>query len=173
MSFCESPFYYRRRKTREVIVGDPARGGVIIGGGHPVVIQSMLTCDTLDTAECIRQTLGLAAAGCQMVRLTAPTVPAAANLEHIVAGLRARHCLVPLVADIHFKPEAALEAARWIEVVRINPGNYADSKKFAVRPTTTGNMPPSCAGWRRNSYPWSGGARSWAGRCGWGLITVR
>ena len=131
--YCESPYLLHRRLTREVIVGDPRRGGVIIGGDHPVVMQSMITCDTMDTAECVKQTLELVAIGCQIVRITAPTVKDAANLEHIVAQLRARGCLVPIVADIHFKPEAALEAARWVEMVRINPGNYADSKKFAIK----------------------------------------
>ena len=133
MRYCESPFAYKRRKTREVVIGDPARGGVVIGGDHPVVVQSMLTCDTMETAECVKQTLELVAVGCQLVRITAPTVKDAGNLQHIVAELRARSCLVPIVADIHFKPEAALEAARWVEVVRINPGNYADSKKFVVK----------------------------------------
>jgi (E)-4-hydroxy-3-methylbut-2-enyl-diphosphate synthase len=136
MRYCESPFAYKRRKTREVVIGDPARGGVVIGGDHPVVVQSMLTCDTMDTAECVKQTLELVAVGCQLVRITAPTVKDAANLQQIVAELRARGCLVPIVADIHFKPEAALEAARWVEVVRINPGNYADSKKFVVKEYT-------------------------------------
>src|SRR5438045_8265142 len=121
MSYCPSPFYYRRRKTREVIVGDPGRGGVIIGGDHAVVTQSMLTCDTMDTAACVQQTLDLVAVGCQLVRITAPTVKDAANLQSIVAELRSRGCMVPIVADIHFKPEAALEAAKWVEVVRINP----------------------------------------------------
>ena len=107
-------------------------GSVPVGGTHPVVVQSMLTCDTMDTAKCIQQTLDLVAVGCQIVRITAPTVKDAANLEHIVAGLRERGCQVPIVADIHFKPEAALEAARWVEKVRINPGNYADSKKFKI-----------------------------------------
>src|SRR5512137_2547814 len=134
--YCDSPFSFRRRRSREVIVGDPARGGVIIGGDHPVVVQSMLTCDTMDTAECVKQTLDLVAVGCEIVRITAPTVKDAANLQHIVAALRSRGCLVPIVADIHFKPEAALEAARWVEVIRINPGNYADSKKFAVKEYT-------------------------------------
>ena len=133
MRYCESPFIYSRRRTREVIVGDPAHGGVIIGGDHPVVKQSMLTCDTMDTAESVKQTLDLVAVGCQIVRITAPTVKDAANLQVIVAELRSRGCLVPIVADIHFKPDAALEAARWVEMVRINPGNYADKKKFAVR----------------------------------------
>ncbi len=136
MRYCDSPFSYRRRKSREVIVGDPARGGVIIGGDHPVVVQSMLTCDTMDTAECVKQTLDLVAVGCQLVRITAPTVKDAANLKNIVAELRAQGCHVPIVADIHFKPDAAIEAAKWVEVVRVNPGNYADSKKFAVKEYT-------------------------------------
>src|SRR6058998_227572 len=133
MRYCETPFVYQRRRSREVVVGDPARGGVIIGGDHPVVVQSMLTCDTMETAECVKQTLELVAVGCQIVRITAPTVKDAANLQNIVAELRARGCKVPIVADIHFKPEAAMEAAKWVEMVRINPGNYADSKKFAVK----------------------------------------
>ncbi|HWX21760.1 MAG TPA: (E)-4-hydroxy-3-methylbut-2-enyl-diphosphate synthase [Candidatus Binatia bacterium] len=136
MRYCQSPFLNERRKTREVIVGDPARGGVIIGGNHPVVMQSMLTCDTMDTAECVKQTLELVAVGCQIVRITAPTVKDAANLKNIVAELRARGCLVPIVADIHFKPDAAMEAAKWVEMVRVNPGNYADSKKFAIKEYT-------------------------------------
>jgi (E)-4-hydroxy-3-methylbut-2-enyl-diphosphate synthase len=136
MRFSPSPFFYERRKTREVLVGDPARGGLIIGGGHPVAVQSMLTCDTMDTAACVRQTLDLVAVGCQLVRITAPTVKDAANLRHIVAALRARDCQVPIVADIHFKPEAALEAVKWVEKVRVNPGNYADKKKFAVKEYT-------------------------------------
>jgi (E)-4-hydroxy-3-methylbut-2-enyl-diphosphate synthase len=136
MRYCESPFSYRRRQTREVVIGDPARGGVVIGGGHPVVKQSMLTCDTMDTAECVKQTLDLVAVGCQLVRITAPTVKDAANLQNIVAELRQRGCLVPIVADIHFKPDAAMEAVKWVEVVRVNPGNYADSKKFATKEYT-------------------------------------
>ena len=136
LSYCESPFLYRRRTTRAVRVGDPAHGGVLIGGGHPVVIQSMLTCGTMDTAACVQQTLDLVQVGCQLVRITAPTVKDAANLKHIVAELRARDVHVPIVADIHFKPDAALEAAQWVEKVRVNPGNYADKKKFAVKEYT-------------------------------------
>src|SRR5712664_1531244 len=136
MRYCESPLLYSRRQTREVVVGDPACGGVIIGGDHPVVVQSMLTCDTMDTAECVKQTLELVAVGCQIVRITAPTVKDAANLQNIVTELRARGCLVAIVADIHFKPDAAMEAAKWVEMVRINPGNYADSKKFAIKEYT-------------------------------------
>src|SRR3954468_15450818 len=136
MNYCQSPYVYQRRKTREVIVGDPARGGVVIGGEHPVVVQSMITCDTMDTAASVQQTLDLVAVGCQIVRITAPTIKDAANLENIVRELRARGCHVPIVADIHFKPDAAMEAVKWVEKVRINPGNFADSKKFAIKEYT-------------------------------------
>ncbi len=81
----------------------------------------------------IEQTMELAAAGCEIVRITAPTVKDSRNLEQIVKGLRERGCAVPIVADIHFKPEAAMEATKWVDKVRINPGNYADSKKFLIR----------------------------------------
>src|SRR5437660_11559539 len=120
MRYCPTPFAYQRRRTREVVVGDPARGGVIIGGDRPVVVQSMLTCDTMDTAECVKQTLELVEVGCQIVRITAPTVKDAANLQNIVTESRAQGCHVPIVADIHFKPDAAMEAAKWVEVVRVN-----------------------------------------------------
>jgi len=127
VNYCESPYQYQRRVTREVMIG-----GVGVGGANPVRVQSMITCDTMDTEASIAQTIELAEVGCEIVRITAPTVKDSANLEHIVRGLRARGCEVPIVADIHFKPEAAMEAARWVEKVRINPGNYADSKKFKI-----------------------------------------
>ena len=133
MRYCESPFFYQRRQTREIVIGDPNNGGVLMGGNHPVVRQSMLTCDTMDTALSVKQTLELVAVGCQIVRITAPTVKDAANLQNIVAELRKLGCNVPIVADIHFKPDAAMEAIKWVEVVRVNPGNYADSKKFAIK----------------------------------------
>jgi (E)-4-hydroxy-3-methylbut-2-enyl-diphosphate synthase len=126
--FCPNPWSYQRRQTREVKVGK-----VEVGGSNPIRIQSMLTCDTMDTEACIQQTLDLVAVGCEIVRITAPSVKDAKNLQPIKEGLLARGCDVPIVADIHFKPEAAMEAARWVEKVRINPGNYADSKKFAVK----------------------------------------
>src|SRR5947199_882399 len=131
LSFCINPFVYRRRKTREVKVGN-----VGIGGDNPIRVQSMITCDTMDTEASIQQTIELAAVGCEVVRITAPTVKDARNLENIVQGLLVRGCDVPIVADIHFKPEAAMEAAKWVDKVRINPGNYADSKKFVIREYT-------------------------------------
>src|SRR3981189_2140442 len=127
LSYCENPFVYRRRKTREVNVGN-----VGVGGDNPIRVQSMITCDTMDTDASIQQTIELANVGCEIVRITAPTVKDARNLEQIVRGLRARDRNVPIVADIHFKPEAAMEAAKWVDKVRINPGNYADSKKFKI-----------------------------------------
>jgi (E)-4-hydroxy-3-methylbut-2-enyl-diphosphate synthase len=131
LSYCENPFVYHRRNTREVKVGT-----VGIGGDNPIRLQSMITCDTMDTDASIQQTIELANVGCEIVRITAPTVKDARNLEHIVKGLRKRGCNVPIVADIHFKPEAAMEAAKWVDKVRINPGNYADSKKFVIREYT-------------------------------------
>ena len=128
MQYCENPLVYHRRATREVMVGN-----VGIGGTNPIRVQSMITCDTMDTEMSIQQTMELAAAGCEIVRITAPTVKDSRNLEQIAKGLRERGCDVPIVADIHFKPEAAMEAAKWVDKVRINPGNYADSKKFLIR----------------------------------------
>jgi (E)-4-hydroxy-3-methylbut-2-enyl-diphosphate synthase len=131
LSYCENPFAYRRRRTREVMVGN-----VGVGGANPIRVQSMITCDTMDTDASIQQTIELVNVGCEIIRITAPTVKDARNLEHIVKGLRERSCNVPIVADIHFKPEAAMEAAKSVDKVRINPGNYADSKKFVIREYT-------------------------------------
>src|ERR1700742_990458 len=147
MRFFQSPYFFSRRPNPEITIGDPAaggfrvggdpaHGGFVMGGNHPVVRQSMLTCDTMDTALCVKQTLELVAVGCQLVRITAPTVKDAANLENIVRELRQQGCQAPIVADIHFKPDAAMEAVKWVEVVRVNPGNYADSKKFATKEYT-------------------------------------
>jgi (E)-4-hydroxy-3-methylbut-2-enyl-diphosphate synthase len=123
--------YPGRRPTREVLAGN-----VAMGGDNPIRLQSMLTSDTMDTAACVKEALGLVRVGCEIVRITGPTVKDAVNLENIRSGLLAEGCDVPLVADIHFKPEAALEAARRVEKVRINPGNFSDSKKFTVRAFT-------------------------------------
>ncbi|NOX99477.1 MAG: (E)-4-hydroxy-3-methylbut-2-enyl-diphosphate synthase [Verrucomicrobia bacterium] len=127
MNYCPGYFSYSRRSTREVMVA-----GIGIGGKNPNRVQSMLTSDTRDADACIRESLQLAEAGCEIVRVTAQTRKIARNLEFIVAGIRAAGCEVPLVADIHFKPDAAMEAAKWVQKVRVNPGNYADKKKFQV-----------------------------------------
>ena len=128
LDYCADLFRYQRRDSREVVVG-----GVGVGGANPIRVQSMITADTLDTGACVSEVLELAEAGCEIVRITAQTRRYAANLEHIRHGVRAAGCNVPLVADIHFKPDAALEAAKWVDKVRVNPGNYADKKKFEVR----------------------------------------
>jgi (E)-4-hydroxy-3-methylbut-2-enyl-diphosphate synthase len=133
MKYCRSILQYQRRDTRPVPVGNQDLAQVVIGGPGPVVVQSMITSDTMDTAGSVRETLDLVKAGCDLVRITAPTVKDAANLGRIGAELRQQGCRVPLVADIHFKPEAALEAVQWVDKIRINPGNFADTKKFAVR----------------------------------------
>ncbi len=120
-----------RRPTRVVRVGP-----LPIGGGHPILIQSMATADTLSTEEVVAEVAQLASAGCPLVRVAVPHLRAAENLQSIHEGLLARGARVPLVADIHFTPAAALAAADHVEKVRINPGNYADRKRFDVREYT-------------------------------------
>ncbi len=120
-----------RRPTREVFVGH-----IGVGGNNPVRIQSMTTTDTKDVAATVAQTVALAEAGCEIVRITAPNPTAARCLREIRAELNRRKIDVPLVADIHFLPAAAMEAVEHVEKIRINPGNYADRKKFAVREYT-------------------------------------
>jgi (E)-4-hydroxy-3-methylbut-2-enyl-diphosphate synthase len=126
--FVASPFDPKRRATRVVCVGD-----VAIGGDNPIRIQSMTTTDTLDTNGTVAQTVQLAEAGCEIVRITAPSLKDAENLANIKAELLRRGVEVPLVADIHFTPNAAMVAAEHVEKIRVNPGNYADKKKFEVR----------------------------------------
>lgn len=129
--YCEHIFYYRRRRTHEVKVGD-----VGIGGEHPIRVQSMTIADTLDTAAAVAEVRRLVEAGCELVRLTAPSLREAQNLRNIRDALRREDIEVPLIADIHYTPNAALVAADYVEKVRINPGNYADKKKFAIREYT-------------------------------------
>lgn len=123
--YCNSLTQYSRRKTREVFIGE-----VPLGGDNPIRVQSMTTVDTMDTMGSVEQTLRMVEAGCEYVRITAPSIKEAQNLENIKNELRKRGCKVPLVADIHFTPNAAELAAKIVEKVRVNPGNYADKKKF-------------------------------------------
>ncbi len=123
--YCNSKTTYSRFLTREVKVGN-----IPMGGNNPIRIQSMTTVDTMDTIGSIEQTIRMVDAGCEYVRITAPSIKEAENLALIKSGLKARGYDVPLVADIHFTPNAAETAARLIEKVRINPGNYADKKRF-------------------------------------------
>jgi (E)-4-hydroxy-3-methylbut-2-enyl-diphosphate synthase len=123
--YCNSLTQYSRFVTREVHIGD-----VPMGGENPIRIQSMTTTDTMDTIGTVEQTIRMVEAGCEYVRITAPSIKEAQNLAEIKKQLRQRGYTVPLVADIHFTPNAAEVAARIVEKVRINPGNYADKKKF-------------------------------------------
>lgn len=121
----DSSFSYKRLPTREVKIGD-----LYLGYGHPIRMQTMTTLDTMDTKGIVEQTIRCVEKGAELVRITAPSIKEAENLYHIKKELRERGYHVPLVADIHFTPNAALIAAKHIEKVRINPGNYVDKKKF-------------------------------------------
>ena len=129
--YCHSRFQAKRRVTREVRVGT-----VGVGGSNPVRIQSMTTTLTLDVDATLRQCIALAEAGSEVIRITAQNIKAAQALKEIHRRFHAAGFSVPLVADIHFLPAAAMEAALHVEKVRINPGNFADRKKFAVREYT-------------------------------------
>lgn len=132
MSYCASRYHTVRRRTVEVMVGS-----VGVGGLQPIRLQSMTTSDTQDIAATVRQSIALAEAGCEIVRITAPNVAAARCLKDIRAQFSAAGFgRVPLVADIHFLPAAAMEAVEHVEKIRVNPGNYADKKKFAVKEYT-------------------------------------
>jgi (E)-4-hydroxy-3-methylbut-2-enyl-diphosphate synthase len=123
--YCNSLTEYSRLNTREVKVGDLG-----IGSNNPIRVQSMTTTDTMDTIKTVEQSIRMIDAGCELVRITAPSIKEAKNLENIKNELRKRGYNIPICADIHFTPNAAEHAAKIVEKVRINPGNYADRKKF-------------------------------------------
>jgi (E)-4-hydroxy-3-methylbut-2-enyl-diphosphate synthase len=125
LSYCHSLTEYKRRDTIEVKIGD-----IPVGGNNPIRIQSMTTVDTMDTLGSVEETIRMINSGCEYVRITAPSMNEAENLRNIKAELRKRGYNVPLIADIHFTPNAAELAARIVEKVRVNPGNYADKKRF-------------------------------------------
>src|SRR3970282_1788697 len=125
--YCTSLTKYSRYKTREVKVGD-----IPLGGNNAIRIQSMTITNTMDTKATVEQTIRMVDAGCEYVRITAPSINEAKNLENIKKELIERGYKVPLIADIHFTPNAAETAARIVEKVRVNPGNYADKKKFEI-----------------------------------------
>jgi (E)-4-hydroxy-3-methylbut-2-enyl-diphosphate synthase len=128
MAYCASRFATIRRPAVEVKIG-----AVGVGGANPIRVQSMTTSDTQDVAATLEQCIELADVGCEIVRITAPNVDAARALREIRAKFTAAgFARIPLVADIHFLPSAAMEAVEHVEKVRVNPGNYADKKKFAV-----------------------------------------
>jgi (E)-4-hydroxy-3-methylbut-2-enyl-diphosphate synthase len=125
--YCESLTSYKRLKTKEVKIGD-----LLLGNFHPIRIQTMTTTDTMDTLATVEQSIRCIEAGSEMIRITAPSKNEAENLLNIKNELRKRGYNTPLVADIHFTPNAAEIAARIVEKVRINPGNYVDKKKFEL-----------------------------------------
>jgi len=124
-SYCSSLTEYKRFKTKVVHIGN-----IAMGGDEPIRVQSMTTTDTMDTEASVQQSIRMIDAGCELVRITAPSKRDAQNLENIKSGLLEKGYETPLVADIHFTPNAAEIAARIVEKVRVNPGNYADKKKF-------------------------------------------
>jgi (E)-4-hydroxy-3-methylbut-2-enyl-diphosphate synthase len=130
-SFCNSLYTYSRRKTREVTIGE-----IPMGANHPIRVQSMTTTDTMDTLKTVEQSIRMIEAGCEYVRITAPSLNEAQNLQNIKDELKRRGYTTPLIADIHFTPNAAELAARIVEKVRVNPGNYVDKKKFEVKDYT-------------------------------------
>src|SRR6266480_1967194 len=131
IAYTTNLYHYHRRKTRVVYVGD-----VGVGGANPIRVQSMTTTPTTDVEATVAQSITLVKSGCEIVRITAPTMNDARALGQIKKALLAKNVKVPLVADIHFNPECAMEAANHVEKVRVNPGNYADSKIFKVKEYT-------------------------------------
>ena len=129
--YCPSRFRYQRRLSREVQIGN-----VAVGGTQPIRVQSMTTTRTQDIDATLAQSIRLVEAGCEIVRITAPTVTDAQAIGEIKRRLRASGISVPLVADIHFSPAAAMEAAEHVDKVRVNPGNFADQKFFRTREYT-------------------------------------
>ncbi|MDQ7816707.1 MAG: (E)-4-hydroxy-3-methylbut-2-enyl-diphosphate synthase [Melioribacteraceae bacterium] len=125
--YCNSLTRYSRYKTREVYIGE-----IPLGGNNPIRIQSMTTTDTMNTIATVEQSIRMIKAGCEYIRITAPSLNEAQNLQNIKNELRKRGYNAPLIADIHFTPNAAELAARIVEKVRVNPGNYVDKKKFQV-----------------------------------------
>ena len=123
--YCDSLTSYKRWKSREVNIGD-----IALGGENPIRVQSMTTTDTMNTKATVEQSIRMIEAGCEYVRITAPSKKEAENLQNIKDELRKRGFNTPIIADIHFTPNAAEIAARIVEKVRINPGNFADRKKF-------------------------------------------
>jgi (E)-4-hydroxy-3-methylbut-2-enyl-diphosphate synthase len=125
LQYCPSLTKYKRRQSIEVNIGD-----VPLGAQNPIRVQSMTTVDTMDTIGTVEQSIRMIEAGCEYVRITAPSIKEAENLANIKSELNKRGFDVPLIADIHFTPNAAEIAARIVEKVRVNPGNYVDKKKF-------------------------------------------
>jgi (E)-4-hydroxy-3-methylbut-2-enyl-diphosphate synthase len=128
----------KQKKASRIHTLEVPIGQIPIGAMNPIRIQSMTTTDTMDTVRTVAQTLRMVASGCEYVRITAPSIRHAENLKNIKDALKKQNCEVPLIADIHFTPNAAEVAARIVEKVRVNPGNYVDKKKFQKMEYTDG-----------------------------------
>jgi len=153
--YCNSLVKYSRFKTRKVFIGD-----IPLGGGNPIRIQSMTTTDTMNTIATVEQTIRMVNSGCDYVRITAPSIKEAENLKNIKDELRRRGYNV--IADIHFTPNAAEAAAKIVEKVRVNPGNYVDKKKFDQIEYTMKNMTLKLIGLHSGSLRWLKSARNTA-----------
>ena len=165
--YCASLVNYTRLKTREVKVGN-----LLIGNGHPIRVQTMTTTDTMDLMATVEQSIRCIEAGAELVRITAPSKNEAEQLLHIKDELRNRGYTTPLVADIHFTPNAAEIAARIVEKVRVNPGNYVDKKNSTRLNTPTRNMPKRLNGSANGLRPWCGFAKNTAPPCASAPITA-
>src|SRR3954468_21555226 len=148
LSYTPNLTEYRRLPTREVRIGD-----LLLGNFHPVRVQTMTTTDTMDTIATVEQSIRCIEAGAELVRITAPSKKEAENLLNIKNELRSRGYTTPLVADIHFTPNAAEIAARIVEKARINPGNYIDKKKFELIEYTDADYPEEIDGIRARFTP--------------------
>ncbi|MBU0529377.1 (E)-4-hydroxy-3-methylbut-2-enyl-diphosphate synthase, partial [bacterium] len=148
VSYCNSMTKYSRLKMREVMVGK-----VGIGGNNPIRVQSMTVTNTMDTDATVEEAIRMMDAGCELVRITTPSIKEAQNLRSIKDELYIRGYDVPLIADIHFTPNAAEIAAQIVEKVRINPGNYTDRKKFKVAEYTDSAYQDEIARIRRRFVP--------------------
>ena len=146
--YCHSLTSYSRRSSIEVAIGD-----LPLGGSNPIRVQSMTTIDTMDTMGSVEQSIRMIEAGCEYVRITAPGIHEAENLANIKKELRKRGYTTPIIADIHFTPNAAETAARFVEKVRINPGNYIDRKKFQSIDYTDARYAEEVAGIRDRFLP--------------------
>jgi len=129
--YCLDPYSYKRRRTHEVMVGN-----VGVGGNNPIRVQSMTTTRTKDVESTVNQIVSLARVGCEIVRVTTPTPADAKAIKDIKKELQSKNIHIPIVADVHFSPHAAMEAALWADKVRINPGNFADTKLFHIKEYT-------------------------------------
>ncbi len=161
-------YNYRRRLSRKIKVGD-----LTLGGDAPIRIQSMTTADTLDVSKTVDESVRMIQAGSELVRITAPSRKEAEALHSISEELKTMGHHVPLVADIHFTPNAAEIAADYVEKIRVNPGNYADKKKFEEIEYTASPTPKNSNAFGPASPHWSSNAKPSVARCALERTTVR